>query len=110
MTGTARLTILTLLLLLGLSGQMCAQAQSGRPKRPSVHEQGADDLTDVKDDLAKMQSLLNHMQAVFPLVGNPTSPANHELQLNIDMWRILIIQMQRRVDRLEKANTGTSKD
>ena len=109
MTGTARLAIPALILLLGLCAQMSAQAQSGRPKPPSLREQ-ADELTAMKDDLAKMQSLLNQMQAVFALVGNPTSPANHELELNIDMWRILINQMQRRVDRMEKTNAGGSKD
>jgi hypothetical protein len=42
------------------------------------------------------------MQAVFALVGNPTSPANHELELNIDMWRTLIKQMQRHVEQMEQ--------
>ena len=58
-------------------------------------------MTLMKDDVANMQSLLDRMQAVFPLVGNPTSPANHELELNVDMWRILVKQMQRRVERME---------
>jgi hypothetical protein len=56
-----------------------------------------------------MQSLLNAMQANFALVGDPTRPANHELQLNIDMWRILINHMQRRVNRMEEPNSGSPK-
>ena len=47
-------------------------------------------------------ALLNQMQAVFPLVGNPTAPDNHELELNIEMWRILINQMQTRIERMEQ--------
>ena len=96
-----KLRILISIVLLGLAAHLSAQVQSGPPKRPSVHKQEADDLSQMKDDVAKMQSLLDQMQAVFPLVGNPTSPANHELELNVDMWRILVKQMQRRVERME---------
>lgn len=100
--------ILVLIMLLGLGGHMSAQVQSGPPKPPSAHEQEADELAQMKDDLAKMQSLINQMQAVFPLVGNPTSPANHELELNIDMWRILVNEMQRHVERMEATRAGRS--
>jgi hypothetical protein len=100
-----RFGILSVVLLLAQFGQISAQIQTERPKRASVQEP-KDELTEMKADLAKMQSLLNQMQAVFSLVGNPTSPANHELELNIDMWRILINQMQRRVDHMERAPAG----
>jgi hypothetical protein len=91
------------------SVKFSAQIQTERPKRTSVQEP-KNELADMKADLAKMQSLLNQMQAVFALVGNPTSPANHELELNIDMWRILIKQMQRRVDRMERAQVGRDRE
>lgn len=106
----AMVRILTIVVLLGLCAHISAQVQTGRPKRSSLREQQPNELGDMKDDLAKMQALLNQMQAVFPLVGNPTSPANHELQLNIDMWRILINQMQRRVERMEATNAGRPKE
>ncbi len=61
--------------------------QTERPKRMSVQEV-EDELADTKADLSKMQSLLNQMQAVFALVENPTLPANHVLELNVDMWRV----------------------
>ena len=98
-------SILMVIALLGLCAPLAAQIETGRPERPSLRGQ-ANELTAMKDDLVKMQSLLNQMQAVFALVGNPTSPANHELELNIDMWRILINQMQRRVDRMEQRQQG----
>jgi len=99
-------SILIVIVFLGFCGHTSAQVQTGPPKRPTLHAPEADELTNMKDDLAKMVALLNQMQAVFPLVGNPTSPANHELQLNIEMWRILINQMQRRVDRMEQTQAG----
>jgi hypothetical protein len=102
MKGMIRVGVLFLIVLLGLCGHIPAQIQTGRPKQPSIREQQPDELADMKDDLAKMQSSLNQMQAVFALVGNPTSPANHELELNIDMWRTLIKQMQRHVEQMEQ--------
>lgn len=100
MKSDIRVGILIVIVSLGLCVQLAAQIQNGQPKQPLRGQ--ADELTNMKDDLAKMQSLLNQMQAVFALAGNPTSPANHELELNIDMWRILINQMQRRVEHMEQ--------
>lgn len=96
-----------LILLLALCGVGSGQTRSRPPANPPVHEPESQELADMKADLEQMQSLLNQMQAVFPLVGNPTSPANHQLELNIDMWRILIKQMQRHVDRMEKKQAET---
>jgi hypothetical protein len=104
-----RIFCLVLILLLVLCSQASSQAETRPLAGSSVNADQSSELTDMKADLAKMQSSLNQMQAVFALVGNPTLPANHELQLNIDMWRILINQMQRRVDRMERMQVGPPK-
>lgn len=95
------LAMLVVLLAVWAQAQSSGQVDSGRPGRPSLHERDPNELAETKADVAKMQSLLNAMQANFALVGNPTSPANHELELNMDMWRVLIDHMQRRVERLQ---------
>lgn len=95
------LAMLVVLLVVWAQTQTSGQVDTGRQGRSSLHEQDPNELADTKADVAKMQSLLNAMQANFALVGNPTSPANHELELNMDMWRVLIDRMQRRVERLE---------
>lgn len=95
------LAMLMVLLVVWAQAQSSGPVDTGRPGRPSPREQDPNELADTKADVAKMQSLLNAMQANFALVGNPTSPANHELELNMDMWRVLIDRMQRRVERLE---------
>ncbi len=93
-------------LLFGLGGLIPAQNQSGGTKLPPLCEQECDEVADMKVDLANMQSLLNQMQVVFALVGNTTAPANHELDLNMDMWRVLIQQMQRRIQPMERTGAG----
>lgn len=115
MNGTLRFSMLlpTLVALVAVwvQAQTSGQVDTGRPGRPSLHQQDPNELADTKADVAKMQSLLNAMQANFALVGNPTSPANHELELNMDMWRVLIDHMQRRIERLERNSerSGPSK-
>lgn len=103
------LAMLVVLLVVWAEAQTSGQVNSGRPGRPNLCQQEAHEVAEMKADVAKMQSLLNAMQANFALVGNPTSPANHELELNMDMWRILIDHMQRRVERLEETQKGPSK-
>jgi hypothetical protein len=111
MNGMMRVCVcaFAMIVLPSWGAQVAAQAEDGRPKRPSVHEPDDNEVAAMKADLTKMQSLLTQMQAVFALVGNPTLPANHELELNIDMWRLLIGQLQRRVKRMEEAENKTNR-
>jgi TolA-binding protein len=67
------------------------------------------EIAELKTDIRNMQSVVNQMQANFALVGNPTTPVNHILELNIDMWRMVLDQMQRRAKLLEERNSSPSK-
>lgn len=71
---------------------------------PGVTDQ--DDIAALQADITKMRALLTQMEAAFPLVGNTTSPVNHELQLNIEMWQVLLDQMDRHVRGMQKSGTG----
>lgn len=89
-------------------------AASGAPRIAQENTRDADhtnsaEIAELKTDIGNMQSVLNQMQANFALVGNPTTPVNHILELNIDMWRMVTDQMQRRVRSLEEKNAGRSK-
>lgn len=103
------------LLLLWPSGQ--AQTPGAASEAPRIAQENTRDadqtnsaeIAELKTDIGNMQSVLNQMQANFALVGNPTTPVNHILELNIDMWRIVIDQMQRRVRLLQEKNPGRSK-
>jgi hypothetical protein len=66
------------------------------------------EIAQLKTDIQNLQSLLNQMQANFSLVGNPTMPANHILQLQMEMWHIVTNQMQRHLSRIEDENQGRS--
>jgi hypothetical protein len=49
-----------------------------------------------RDDIRKMRALLAQMQSNLAFVDTTQSPLKHQFQLDIDMWNILITQMERR--------------
>ena len=49
-----------------------------------------------RDDIKKMRALLAQMQSNLAFVDTTQSPLKHQFQLDIDMWNVLINQMERR--------------
>lgn len=49
-----------------------------------------------RDDIRKMRALLAQMQTNLAFVDSTQSPLKHQFQLDIDMWNVLINQMERR--------------
>jgi hypothetical protein len=60
----------------------------------------------MKADLQRIRSLLTQMQNNLAFVGSTTTPLNHEFQLEIEMWRLLIAQMERHVQEMERTSRG----
>jgi hypothetical protein len=56
------------------------------------------ELEAMKADLERMRSLLTQMQTNLAFVGSTTTPLNHEFELEIEMWRVLISQLERHVE------------
>jgi len=50
----------------------------------------------LRDDIRKMRALVRQMETNLAFVDTTQSPLKHQLQLDIDMWNILISQMERR--------------
>ena len=48
-------------------------------------------------DLQRMHVLLNQMQTNLAFVQTTTTPLKHQFELEIDMWQILLNQMERRL-------------
>jgi hypothetical protein len=56
----------------------------------------ASDAQAVRDDIKRMRALVGQMETNLAFVDNTQSPLKHQFQLDIDMWNILINQMERR--------------
>lgn len=92
---------------------VAAQHESPPPSKAATRtsEPNADrpEIEAMKTDLQRMRALLSQMQTNLAFVGNNTSPLNHQFQLEIDMWRVLIDQMERRVLRMEQNQAKSPK-
>jgi hypothetical protein len=55
-----------------------------------------DDAKALESDIRRMRALVDQMQSNLAFVDNTQSPLKHQFQLEIDAWRTLINQMERR--------------
>ncbi|PYX93803.1 MAG: hypothetical protein DMG71_14050 [Acidobacteria bacterium] len=60
-----------------------------------------DEVAAMRSDLQKMRGLLHQMQTNLAFVQNTTTPLKHQFELEIDMWQVLLNQMERRVASME---------
>jgi len=70
-----------------------AQATSG------AQDLSADQVQGLKEDLARMKALVQQMETNLSFVDTSQSPLKHQFQLEIDMWRMMIRQMERKLGK-----------
>lgn len=54
----------------------------------------------MRSDLQRMRVLVNQMQMNLAFVQNTNTPLKHEFELEIEMWQILVNQMERRLESM----------
>ena len=54
------------------------------------------DAQALREDIRKMRALVAQMESNLAFVDSTQSPLKHQFQLDIDMWNVLINQMERR--------------
>jgi hypothetical protein len=54
------------------------------------------DAQALRDDIKRMRALVGQMETNLAFVDSTQTPLKHQFQLDIDMWNILINQMERR--------------
>jgi hypothetical protein len=82
-----------------------AQAPSGSPKKSAVNSRSASRQSEIdalKADVAQMKVVLNQMATNLAAVSDSQSPLKHQFQLDIEMWQIVIMQTQRRINLIEQ--------
>ncbi len=103
--------LVVLLLTMGAAAQTAKSASSEKkqakttaaPQSASAPVPAADqaEIDALKADLQRMNVTLNQMRSNLGFVTNTTGPLKHQFELDIDMWQMLLGQMERRVQRLE---------
>ena len=57
------------------------------------------DQQDLKTDLERMHALLGQMQRNVAFVSTGDTPLKHQFELEIEMWQLLLRDMEKKVDR-----------
>ena len=96
---------LLLLAILFLSCPLIAAVQNspsaGKPPEPAPQAAAAaadPDVEAMRTDLARMRNLVGQMQRNLGFVDSGLTPLKHQFELEIEMWNVLINDMQRRLN------------
>jgi len=78
------------------SSQAAAAAAAENAQIRQLGNNRANDAQALRDDIRKMRALVRQMETNLAFVDTTQSPLKHQFQLDIDMWNVLINQMERR--------------
>ena len=77
------------------------QAETGRQQTQQERRHGSmsrEDAQALREDVNRMKALVQQMESNLAFVDTSQSPLKHEFQLEIEMWRTVIGQMERRLE------------
>ena len=66
----------------------------------AAHSQNSDQLEAMRADSKKLHVILNQMQTNLAFVTTTTDPLKHQFELEIEMWQVLLNQMDRRIEEM----------
>ncbi|HWH57856.1 MAG TPA: hypothetical protein VN682_09510 [Terriglobales bacterium] len=89
-----RIAAIPLVLTCALAAQ---QQKSGPHPAENTQTAAAPQTKDLAANLARMRALVQRMQSNLPAVASGQSPLEHEFQLEIEMWQLLIDQMDQQL-------------
>jgi hypothetical protein len=99
---TTRLFGLLLVLFCTTNLGYAAQPRQENPVNASQAETRSDQpsagQTDLRTDLDKMHALLGQMQRNVAFVSTGDSPLKHQFELEIEMWQLLLRDVEAKVD------------
>lgn len=101
MTFSRAIILALLLCIVVLSATLSIRAWPNPNSRSMIQrEQDQNDQTQaLRNDLARMKSLVQQMEQNLAFVDTTQSPLKHQFQLEIDLWRTTINQMERRLQQ-----------
>jgi hypothetical protein len=92
--------VLSCTIILGTAGQRPVTTSASQGSAGA----GDDQSQALRDDLNKMRALVQQMEMNLAFVDTSQSPLKHQFQLEIDLWRTMINQMERRIQSRSHEN------
>ena len=85
-----------------------SQKSSQSEEKAKVAATDSEDLQQMNEDLQRMKVLLNQMRTNLSFVQTSQTPLKHQFELEADAWQIIVEQMDRRIQKMEKeSRAGT---
>ena len=78
------------------SSQAAAASAAENAQIRQLSSARANDAQALRDDIKRMRALVAQMETNLAFVDATQSPLKHQFQLDIDMWNVVINQMERR--------------
>ena len=79
----------------GVPRKSAETAQESQPRATTPSDSDAEAM---RADLARMRNLVAQMQRNLGFVDSGLTPLKHQFELEIEMWNVLINDMQRRLN------------
>ena len=99
--------VLTLLLAVAsASARQDARPPAGAASAVQPSRSEDPDLAALRADLARARTLVGQMERNVAFVDSGLTPLKHQFQLEIEMWNILINDMQRRLNAAGRRNAA----
>jgi len=98
-----RYVLIICIVSLAAVAQAPTEKREGRAPVSSMDQQ---EIQALANDIARMQSLVHQMEMNLAFVQTTQTPLKHQFELEIEMWRVVLDGMERRVQRLRGATTG----
>jgi|GEM_PF-2143593 len=76
--------------------------KSGEASQSNPADANADELKALEADTQRMRAILNQMRDNLAFVGSTTTPVNHQFELEIEMWQVVLSQMERRIAHMRE--------
>ena len=84
--------------------------KSSETSQSNGSDANIDELNALKQDAQHMRTILEQMRNNLGFVGSTTTPANHQFELEIEMWQVVLNHMERRIERMRRQAERTSGD
>jgi len=99
-----KLVLIALMAVITAFPSTLAEGQSPNTAKPATdstsqtaHSQNSDQLEALRAD-STMHVMLNQMQTNLAFVTNTNDPLKHQFELDVEMWQMLLNQMDRRIE------------
>ena len=90
------------IVLCSVSAQAAPQLSGSPQEPPAVSALAQNDIQELRQDVQRMKTLVQQMEMNLAFVDTTQSPLKRQFQLEIDMWKTVIGEMERKLNSAKR--------